>query len=388
MSVNAQTREHAVLLKASGVGHVVVVVNKMDSTEAPFCRDRFAHIVADLSRYLLDELHFMPSQLRFLPASAFTGENLCVISKSCPMAGWWKPGYSVEGVGAAAVVGGQTLVQTLEGLAVPHFSSYYEPLRALTVTPPTNLSTHGSAGAGAANTVEVYVRVCRGQLRVGGSVGVATASKSSEGGLLRCTVKKIVLLRQDGSSGGGAGLIRVDCKTAFAGQFALAYLQATGLSATPGGSVDPATATAAASKSAFQEMLAQAVQPAGTVIAKGPNPDSCRPRTSFRCMVRTLPQLSSPLIPGSSFSLHAHGYAREVTCVLYRLCSIVAPGAPAVVAPKCVPPGQLAVVELTTSEPMVLEPLSAPHYYHGNSRFVLRHKGLTVATGVCEKHVS
>jgi len=375
MGPNAQTREHATLLKASGVGHVVIVVNKMDSTAPAFSSERFATIVADLGRYLLEELHFTHDQLHFVPVSAFAGENLCALSQNCPMASWWKPGSNYSGL---------TLVQTLEGLVAPHFAGYYESMRALVASPPANLPTHGSSGAGS-GSVEVYLRICRGRLRVGSSVGIASSARAVNGGVVRCVVKKIVCLKQDSGRGGGGGS-KIDCNIVYAGQFALAYLQATGLSAAAG-----SDSGSSLSKGAAQDLLVQAGGAVGTVIMKGPGLEGCRPHMHFRCMVRTLPQLASPIIPGSSFAFHTHGCTRDISCVVRRLCAIVTPGAATSDSQqggiKCVPAGQLAVVELVTSDPMVLEPISGPQYYHGNSRFVLRHKGQTVATGVCERHL-
>ena len=75
MSDGAQTREHAVLLKALGVTQIIVVVNKMDTVTPPWDHSRYSQIECEL-RCLLEELQFRPKAIRFVPLSGLTGENL------------------------------------------------------------------------------------------------------------------------------------------------------------------------------------------------------------------------------------------------------------------------------------------------------------------------
>lgn len=78
MSDGAQTKEHAVLLKALGVTQIIVIVNKMDSISPPWGQDRYRQIEFEL-RDLLEELQFRPRAIRFVPLSGLTGENLVVL---------------------------------------------------------------------------------------------------------------------------------------------------------------------------------------------------------------------------------------------------------------------------------------------------------------------
>jgi elongation factor 1 alpha-like protein len=78
MSDGAQTKEHAILLKALGVSQIIVVVNKMDSISPPWGQDRYSQIECEL-RDLLEELQFRPRAVRFVPMSGLTGENLVAL---------------------------------------------------------------------------------------------------------------------------------------------------------------------------------------------------------------------------------------------------------------------------------------------------------------------
>lgn len=78
MSDGAQTKEHAILLKALGVAQIIVVVNKMDSITPPWGQDRYRQIECEL-RDLLEELQFRPRAIRFVPLSGLTGENLVTL---------------------------------------------------------------------------------------------------------------------------------------------------------------------------------------------------------------------------------------------------------------------------------------------------------------------
>ena len=75
MDNNAQTREHAVLLKSLGVNQVIVVVNKMDMTTPPWSEERYRFIQSEI-RSLLTGLQFGAKAIRFVPVSSLTGVNL------------------------------------------------------------------------------------------------------------------------------------------------------------------------------------------------------------------------------------------------------------------------------------------------------------------------
>ena len=78
MSDGAQTREHAVLLKALGVKQIIVVVNKMDNLTVPWSHERFVRIKTEV-QHLLEELQFSSKVIRFVPLSGLTGENLVTL---------------------------------------------------------------------------------------------------------------------------------------------------------------------------------------------------------------------------------------------------------------------------------------------------------------------
>jgi len=71
-----QTREHAVLVKVSGVSHLVVLINKMDDTTVQWSKERYDYCVTKLSPFL-KKIGFRPGKdVHFMPCSGFTGANL------------------------------------------------------------------------------------------------------------------------------------------------------------------------------------------------------------------------------------------------------------------------------------------------------------------------
>merc|ERR1719273_1421746 len=52
ISKNGQTREHALLAYTLGVKQLIVGVNKMDSTEPPYSKDRFEEIQKEVSGFI------------------------------------------------------------------------------------------------------------------------------------------------------------------------------------------------------------------------------------------------------------------------------------------------------------------------------------------------
>merc|ERR1712048_1146445 len=86
ISKNGQTREHALLAYTLGVKQLIVVVNKMDSTEPPYSEKRFTEIQTEVSNYV-KKVGFNPKSVSFVPISGWHGDNM--IEPSTNM-GWYK----------------------------------------------------------------------------------------------------------------------------------------------------------------------------------------------------------------------------------------------------------------------------------------------------------
>ena len=140
MSPEGQTREHLILAKTMGIDQIIVVVNKMDATQPPYDKKRYEQIKAILSKFMKG-LGYDPSKIPFVPASAWTGENLIERSPNMP---WYN---------------GPTVVEALDMLTPPK-KPIDKPLRI----PIQNVYTITGVG-----TVPVG-RVETGVLRVGDKV--------------------------------------------------------------------------------------------------------------------------------------------------------------------------------------------------------------------------
>jgi len=167
MGERAQTREHAVLLKALGVRQVLVAVNKMDSKPGSgdgWSQARYEHIVEQVGA-LLSEVHFGPSAVRFVPVSGLTGENLVSLSEGCALRRWYA---------------GPTLLEAVQSFRQPRRRVHGAPFRAVV----SSVQAESSRGC------DVRVTVLQGRLLAGRGVGLASTAGAA-------TVKKIVL--EDGS---------------------------------------------------------------------------------------------------------------------------------------------------------------------------------------------
>ena len=100
ISPGGQTREHASLLKILGVNQIVVAINKMDDPQVNWSKERYEEIKNEVSRFL-KQLGFRVDKIRFVPVSAWTGDN--VLKKSDKM-----PWYD-----------GPTLIEALDEFEVP-----------------------------------------------------------------------------------------------------------------------------------------------------------------------------------------------------------------------------------------------------------------------------
>jgi elongation factor 1-alpha len=142
MSVEGQTREHALLARTMGINQLIVAVNKMDATEPPYSEKRYKEVVEILSKFL-KSIGYDVSKIPFIPISAWTGENL--IERS-PLTPWYN---------------GPTLVEALDLLEPPP-KPIEKPLR-LPVQDVYSISGVGTVAVG---------RVETGVLKTGDRVGI------------------------------------------------------------------------------------------------------------------------------------------------------------------------------------------------------------------------
>jgi peptide chain release factor subunit 3 len=84
-----QTREHALLAKTLGVRYLLVVINKMDDPTVEWDLTRYEECVGKLKPYLKQCGYAIKRDVRFLPISGLSGDNILkeVPSETCP---WWK----------------------------------------------------------------------------------------------------------------------------------------------------------------------------------------------------------------------------------------------------------------------------------------------------------
>jgi elongation factor 1-alpha len=96
--IQAQTIEHAFLIKVLGVKQFIVAVNKMDAVE--YGEDKYNSVVADL-KAKMKGMGYPVDKIPFIPVSAYKGDN--VVKKSENL-GWYN---------------GPTLVEALDNLTAP-----------------------------------------------------------------------------------------------------------------------------------------------------------------------------------------------------------------------------------------------------------------------------
>ncbi len=160
MGSRAQTREHAVLLRALGVSQIIVVVNKMDMTQPAWSQSRFETIKSEITA-LLVELQFRVDQnVRFVPTAGLSGENLFDVSSTNQALKTW---YS-----------GQSLLESIDTFRNP-LRFVNRPLRAIVTAVVSQKD----------KTCTVRVNVQQGRMRCGRGVGLTTSHGSA-------TIKSIV----------------------------------------------------------------------------------------------------------------------------------------------------------------------------------------------------
>ena len=72
------TREHTLLLKALGVNNLIVMVNKMDEDSVKWSKERYEEIVKQLKPFIHKCGFDIEKNVKWIPISGLTGENLCV----------------------------------------------------------------------------------------------------------------------------------------------------------------------------------------------------------------------------------------------------------------------------------------------------------------------
>ncbi len=71
------TREHTLLLKALGVNDLIVIINKMDEDSVKWSKERYDSIVKTLKPFLHSCGFDTEKNVKWIPISGLTGENLC-----------------------------------------------------------------------------------------------------------------------------------------------------------------------------------------------------------------------------------------------------------------------------------------------------------------------
>ena len=145
ISVNAQTREHAILLKALGIDQIIVAINKMDKTTPSWCRERYFHIQSVMEDIFRDIKY--NGSLRFIPISGLSGINIVNVESDCKLLEW----YTEE-----------TLVQMLDDFKLP-VRRIDKPFRGI-ITSIISETTKG---------YEVNTTVIQGKLRTGRSYALS-----------------------------------------------------------------------------------------------------------------------------------------------------------------------------------------------------------------------
>ncbi|CAF3314371.1 unnamed protein product [Rotaria sp. Silwood2] len=145
ISKNGQTREHALLAYTMGVKQMIVVVNKMETTEPPYSYGRFEEIKTEVSAYI-KKIGYAYKGVAFVPISGWDGDNMVEPTEKMP----WYKGWSIERREANA--SGKTLLEALDAI-VPPARPTDKPLRL----PLSDVYKIGRIGTVAVGRVETGV---------------------------------------------------------------------------------------------------------------------------------------------------------------------------------------------------------------------------------------
>lgn len=383
MKDNAQTREHATLLKALGVSQVIVVINKMDNTTPTAWSADRCHVIESAIRTLLcDEMQFHSQHVRIVPLSGLTGQNIVALDEDCPLKSWYT---------------GPTLLQAIDSFIVPT-RGVDRPLRAVVhevVSADLNRGRY-----------ELEVSVLQGKLASEHTLGFfdlatvplnpgplathspmlasVTSAASAVSGVKSGTSDTPVVVKSTKYQV-GTGVVTSSIGGVTAMGANDTYKSVTLLKAGERGTI---TVTSKYWKGVDVGLRE------GSVLFKGPGlPQQCY---GFKTTISTMAHMQVPIIPGACFELYLHG--TEAQCRVTKLHSIVNAAAPSSAPtvsdnvvpvvktvpkrPKCIPGGVQAVVSVTVDAPILLEPFKS---CRALGRFALRSKGKTIAVGVCDK---
>ncbi|WP_308575447.1 GTP-binding protein, partial [uncultured Methanosphaera sp.] len=76
-----QTKEHIFLSKTLGINQLIIAINKMDVVD--YSEDKFNELKDEISK-LIASVGFKPSEVPFIPVSAFEGDNITEKSSNTP----------------------------------------------------------------------------------------------------------------------------------------------------------------------------------------------------------------------------------------------------------------------------------------------------------------
>jgi elongation factor 1-alpha len=96
--VMPQTKEHAFLARTLGINQLIIAINKMDLVK--YDKEKFDALKEEVSD-LIKTVAYKPSEINFIPLSAFEGDNITELSDNTP---WYK---------------GPTLVKALDEFTAP-----------------------------------------------------------------------------------------------------------------------------------------------------------------------------------------------------------------------------------------------------------------------------
>jgi elongation factor 1-alpha len=92
--VQPQTQEHVFLARTLGIGEMIVGINKMDLVD--YEESRYHEVVEEVTN-LLKQVQFDPDDAKFIPLSAFEGDNVSEASENTP---WYDGEVLLEALNA------------------------------------------------------------------------------------------------------------------------------------------------------------------------------------------------------------------------------------------------------------------------------------------------